>query len=126
MVEQDRVTQRLDQVQPLGQRICLAMREVLQSTGLPTVAALDAGMTAARYELSQDVYSHEETLIGAWRDGRGMKQGEMLFHGDGTFYAEFDVVQPHPTDHRWFVEAVTAWGRGEDIKTELRLLPALS
>ncbi len=47
----------------------------------------------------------------------------MLFHADGSFFAEYDVIRDHPGDPRWFVEAVNAWGRGSDIRSEPRLLP---
>lgn len=79
----------------------------------------------AEFEASRDPYSGEETLCFYWKDRRGHRIGEMKFHGDGSFYAEYDVVQPHPTDPNWFVEGVTAWGRDGAIKSEPKLLPAL-
>jgi len=51
--------------------------------------------------------------------------GNLIAHAGGEFFAEYDVLCVHPNDRRWFVEAVTAWGRPGVIKTELRLLPAL-
>jgi len=35
-------------------------------------------------------------------------------------------VRGNPGNDRWFVEAVIAWGRGEIIRSELRLLPVAS
>jgi len=77
----------------------------------------------ADYVLSRDPASGGDTLVGIWRDAQSHKLGEMLFHSDGSFFAEYDVVRQHPTRKRWFIESVTAWGRGSHIKSELRLLP---
>jgi len=76
----------------------------------------------AGVETSKDPYSGEETVCVCWKDRHGNRLGEIKFHGDGSFYAEYDVVAPHPTDPRWFVEGVTAWGRGDVIKSEAKLL----
>ena len=75
------------------------------------------------YELSNDPASGEDSLVGVWRDAHGRKRGTLLIHADGSFFAEFDVIREHPRDGRWFVEAVTAWGRGAIIRSEPRLLP---
>ena len=77
----------------------------------------------ARYTLQQDPASGDYTLMGTWFDERGARQGSLVFHADGSFFVEHDVVEPHPQKPRWFVEAVNAWGRGDTIKAELRLLP---
>jgi hypothetical protein len=61
-----------------------------------------------------------------WLNAKGHEVGSILFYPDGAFYAEYDVVQPHPQKSQWFVEAITAWGRGDQVKTEARLLPNLS
>ena len=80
----------------------------------------------AEYWLDRDPASGEDSLVGIWRNPQGGKCGELLFHADGTFFAEYDVIRVHPRKPRWFVEAVTAWGRGNTIKSEPRLLPVAS
>jgi hypothetical protein len=60
-----------------------------------------------------------------WRRAQGLKCGELLFHADGSFFAEYDVIHVHARQPRWFVEVVTAWGRGSTLKSEARLLPAI-
>jgi len=77
----------------------------------------------ANYRLERDPASSEFSLVGDWIGERGMKLGTLLFHADGSFFVEQDVVRPHPQRTGWFVEAVNAWGRGEEIKAEARLLP---
>jgi len=55
-----------------------------------------------------------------------MREGELTFHADGTFYAEYDVIRVHPRNGRLFVEAINAWGKGREIKVESRPMPMLS
>lgn len=86
-------------------------------SGLPRYAE-------ARFSTARDPYSGDDTLIAQWLDPHGRTVGGLKFHGDGSFYAEYDVVRPHPRDPRWFVEGVVAWGKGETIKSEPKLLPA--
>lgn len=74
--------------------------------------------------LRKDPFDGAETLFGEWRDKNGQLIGNMQVMENGQVFAEFDVVLPHPSDNRWFIEAVTAWGPITALKTELRLLPA--
>jgi hypothetical protein len=77
----------------------------------------------ANYRLELDPASSEYSLVGDWYNEKGMKLGTLLFHADGSFFVEQDVVRPHPSRCGWFVEAVNAWGKGNQIKAEARLLP---
>lgn len=79
--------------------------------------------TKAEYRLERDPSNGAYSLVGDWLDDRGMKIGSLLFHSDGSFFVEHDVIRPHPTKRRWFVEAVNAWGKDAEIKAEARLLP---
>ena len=76
----------------------------------------------ALYRLERDPSDGSSSLVGVWRDERGLKLGELLFHQDGTFHVEHDVALPHPHRRQCFVEAVSAWGKGQTIKSEPRLL----
>jgi hypothetical protein len=127
MAEWDSVVKaRIEAVRGLGERICESLSLEVRNLGLSSETHPIAAFDDASFELSEDPYSRDETLTGTWRNGRDAKVGSVVFHGDGSFYAEYDLVCAHPRDARWFVEAVTAWGRGEQVKTEARLLPALS
>ncbi|MDX1812845.1 MAG: hypothetical protein R3240_12895 [Gammaproteobacteria bacterium] len=77
------------------------------------------------YSLLKDDFSGEFSLQGVWNNSHGYKQGMLLFHPDGNFFAEYDVVKPHPKKKQWFVEAITVWGKESDIKSEPRLIPAV-
>lgn len=68
-----------------------------------------------------DPFSGEATLVGKWsQDGLG-RRGELTVNGDGSFFAEHDVLV-WQGEH--FVEAVTAWGRPGVMRGEARLLEA--
>lgn len=114
--------QRKQQVHAIGESICEALRQEVFKMGLP-VTCIDPNIDRAEYTLSRDPGSGEDSLIGIWRDHKGHKQGEILFHADGSFYAEYDVISEHPKKPQWFVEAVTAWGRGNNVKSDPKLLP---
>jgi hypothetical protein len=68
--------------------------------------------------------------VGEWLDERGYRIGMLVFHPDGSCFADFDVVRMHPVDARWFVEAVEAWAGAPDgddsaaVRADLRLLAA--
>lgn len=77
----------------------------------------------AVFELIKDPYTGEHNLTCHWYDEpKKQRIGQLQFNSDGTFYAEYDVVKPHPTKTRRFVEGVTAWGKAEQIKSEPKLL----
>lgn len=115
-----------DESRRRAEAVCARLRGEIEKLGIaPERLARLPVYDQAEFETSKDPYSGEETLCGHWRDARGHSIGQMKFHGDGSFYAEFDVVLPHPGDPRWFVEGVTAWGRGDAIKSEAKLLEAL-
>lgn len=118
------VNTSVKQVKELGESACEALLQEVVKNGLP-VGCIDPSMERAHFEVSRDPYDSSYSLIGVWRDERGNKQGEILFHSDGSFFAEYDVISEHPTRPQWFVEAVTAWGNRNLLKTELRLLPAV-
>ena len=80
----------------------------------------------ATFSTAKDTYSGLDSLIGVWKNREGYRIGEIKLHGDGSFYAEYDIALQHPKDVRWFVESVIAWGRDDVIRAEAKLLPALS
>ena len=62
---------------------------------------------------------------GTWRDRHGSRCGSLVINSDGSYFAEYDVLNLHPDKPTWFVEAVTAWGRDGIVKAEPRLLAAV-
>lgn len=116
----------IDSVSLLAQAICTALDQELQKLGFAHGKVVIAAPADAEYWQELDPASGENGLVGVWRNADGHKCGELLFHTDGSFFAEYDVIHVHPGKPRWFVEAVTAWGRGSTIKSEARLLPVVS
>lgn len=62
---------------------------------------------------------------GVWRNALNERVGKLIINSDGSFFAEYDLCVRHPRKPDWFIEAVTAWGRGDQVKAEPRLLPML-
>lgn len=78
----------------------------------------------ASYVLIKDPYTGEQNLSCYWYDGsKTQRIGRLQFNSDGSFYAEYDVIKPHPCKSAWFIEGVTAWGNVDNIKAEAKLLP---
>ena len=76
----------------------------------------------AEFSLVTDPFTQSQDLVGYWYSSAKQRIGQIKFHGDGSFYAEYDVVQPHPNKKQFFVEAINAWGKLDNIKTEAKLL----
>lgn len=62
---------------------------------------------------------------GVWRNDLNERVGKLIINSDGSFFAEYDLCVRHPRKPDWFIEAVTAWGRGDQVKAEARLLPMI-
>ena len=111
---------------PLGEVICTKLAAEIRKLGFAEENVPPFPIYGqASFTLAKDTYSGLDSLIGIWTNGRGDRIGEIKLHGDGSFYAEYDVALSHPGDARWFVEAVIAWGRDDVVKAEAKLLPAL-
>lgn len=120
----DNLQQRWEQVRTLGVDICIALSREVEKTGLSAEKALaTAPWERARFELQRDPASGLSSLVGTWKNAGGQRVGSIIFHCDGSFFAEYDVVEQHPKKSNWFIEAVSAWGKGDVIKSEARLIP---
>ncbi len=104
----------------LAQEIVARMREEVEAVGL-AAGLMDAD--TAQFRLERDTFSGQCSLAGDWLDVMGWKKGLLLFHPDGSFMAEQDVAQTHPSRKGWFIEGVNVWGKDGDLKAELKLLP---
>lgn len=62
---------------------------------------------------------------GRWLNAAAERCGCLSFNSDGSFYAEYDLFCPHPTDARHFIEMVTAWGRADLLRVEVQMIPGL-
>jgi len=114
--------QRWQAIEKLAQQIMQQLGEEVTKLGFDDSVELQAADNA-KFHLSQDPASGSFSLVGQWHNSGGHLQGNLLFHADGSFFVEQDIALPHPKKKRWFVEAVNAWGKGDEIKAEARLLP---
>jgi hypothetical protein len=117
------IAQHRERYRTLTQAVWTALSAEVDRLGFPPGTVAVGLPDAAEYRLERDPATGLDSLVGIWRDARGNKCGTLLIHADGSFFAEYDVIREHPQNDRWFVEAVTAWGRGDIIRSEPRLLP---
>lgn len=113
--------QLIDDRRQLGLEVCRRMTENIVKIGFLSPPA-SPSYDDAQFELTADPYTQSQDLIGYWYKANKQRVGQIRFHGDGSFYAEYDVVQAHPSKPHCFVEAINAWGRDGNIKTEAKLL----
>jgi len=106
-----------------GLKICQRLQEEIAKLGFSVGAVSHYPVYEnASFRLVKDPFTGDFNLAANWYDGKQQRIGSLQFNSDGTCYAEFDVVQPHPKKSRWFVEAVTAWGKMDALKAEAKLL----
>jgi len=117
------VSSRYDALRELAGQIHERLADELWCNGFAPHQVMLLPPSAANYGLQKDSFTGDPALVGYWLDNRGRRRGSLVFHADGSFFVEQDIVQPHPRRPGWFVEAITAWGRALTIQTELRLLP---
>lgn len=115
--------QHIEAKRAFGKSICQRMTENIVRLGFPlhTPIAMPQ-FDQAQFDLVTDPYSQSRDLVGFWYDTRQQRIGQIKFHGDGSFFAEYDIVQPHPSKRLCFVEAINAWGNVDKISTEAKLL----
>lgn len=106
-----------------GTSVCRRISENIAKLGFSVQTRIDLpNYDAAQFSLVTDPYTQSQDLVGHWYDSSQQRIGQIQFHGDGSVYAEYDIVQPHPVKKQYFVEAINAWGQPNNIKTEAKLL----
>ena len=119
------LSQKLVEEQPCMESIWAALQQELIKTGLEDAQTILPGLDLATHFIKQDPFDQSKTLHVVWRDKHGALVGEFQIRDSGAIFAEMDVIRNHPTKSKWFIEGVSAWGKKTDIKTELKLLPAV-
>ena len=106
-----------------GNAICRRISENIAKLGFSLQTNINLPkFEDADFSLVTDPFTQTQDLVGYWYNAGKQRIGQIKFHGDGSFYAEYDVVQPHPSKKRFFVEAINAWGQQDNIKSEAKLL----
>jgi hypothetical protein len=112
-----------EQKRTFGQAICKKIMENIIKLGFSDLLKIKVPIYGeASFNVVTDPYTQSQDLVGYWYDTKLQRIGQLRFHGDGSFYAEYDIVLPHPKKPRCFVEAINAWGNEQNIKTEPKLL----
>jgi len=119
---------QIDAKRAIGINVCQRLRAEIDKLGFAKDESISYPYyDTANFVLTKDPYTGDFNLTGYWYNKRNKQRieriGRLQFNSDGSFYAEYDVVKPHPSKSLWFVEAVTAWGNDDNIKAEARLLP---
>ena len=106
----------------LPEALIAALRQEAAKFGHPLDELAEGALQRAVMRLERDPYSGSVGVLMQWRNSSGRLQGELRLHRDGPSFAEYEILQPHPKRSGFFIEAVTAWGRVGDLRSELRLL----
>jgi hypothetical protein len=116
----------IEKMSHYGKQVCQSMIEAINKLGFSDESIVDLPeFSQATFSLTTDPFTFDDNLTGTWYDQNKHRLGQIQFNSDGSFYAEYDIVKPHPTKKQWFVEGMSAWGNSEVIKTEAKLLPSL-
>ncbi len=111
-------------LEKIAQRVVLALSyEAERFTAIGATPKIE--MSSIQFARVIDPGNQLPGYEGVWRNERNDRCGVMTFNSDNSFYAEYDLFCPHPRDSRWFVEIVTAWGRDETVRSEVKLIPSL-
>ena len=78
------------------------------------------GWDQALFALQRDPYSGEEALLARWKSST--LRGELSVREDGYVYGECDLAVRHPTDPKYWIEAVIVWGLPPRMRSEARLI----
>ncbi|MDO8828096.1 hypothetical protein [Methylophaga sp.] len=123
----DSLADTIDNMKDYGNHVCQTMNEAIDKLGFKDGIVTELPVFShATFSLTTDPYTADDNLTGIWYDKNRQRIGQIQFNSDGSFYAEYDIVQPHPTKNQWFVEGISAWGNRDLIKTEPKLLPSLA
>lgn len=111
-----------DELAEVAERIVTALQtEAARYTeSMPQIA-----LSAINFTRVIDPGNQLPGFEGIWRNDSLARCGILTFNSDGSFYAEYDLFIPHPTDARWFVEMVAAWGRADSLRVEAQMIPSL-
>lgn len=121
MDQNDPLQQRVAAATDSGVALLAALREKLSTLALPGEAITIPEFGAAKFSLEYDKYNGKQTLMASFYPTPRYRAGVLLFHSDGSCFAEYHVMRPHPTKPQWFIESVEAWVSGDEIKTDTRM-----
>lgn len=105
-----------------GRALLAALRDKVGTLDLTGEEVVIPEFESAKFTLEHDLYNGQQTLMGSFYPSQHYRAGFLLFHSDGSCFAEYHVMQLHPSKPKWFIEAVEAWVRNGQIMTDIRLV----
>ncbi|MDR3394052.1 MAG: hypothetical protein P4L70_03535 [Parasulfuritortus sp.] len=112
------------EVEAVAQRLVDALRgeaiKYVTADKLPDIRLVSLAFTQVT-----DPANGQPGYEGIWRNSLNERVGKLIVNSDSSYFAEYDLCVRHPGKPEWFIEAVTAWGRGEQMRAEPRLLPMI-
>lgn len=113
--------QRIAAATDNGVGLLAALRDRIAKLALPGEPVTIPAFEAAKFTLEHDLYNSQKTLMASFYVSPHYRNGVLLFHCDGSCFAEFHVMRTHPTRSSLFIEAVEAWVRDGKIQSDTRL-----
>jgi hypothetical protein len=117
----DQLQQRVAEAKEQGVALLDALRARVSELNLGDVSVDIPSFETATFTLEYDQYNGQQTLMASFYPSQYYRAGFLLFHADGSCFAEYHVMQIHPAKPKWFIEAVEAWVRDGEVKTDTRL-----
>ena len=117
----EQLEQRIAEVTEQGMTLLAALREKVDGLSLGGEQIVIPPFESAKFTLEHDLYNGQQTLMASFYPSQYYRAGFLLFHSDGSCFAEYHVMQLHPSKPKWFIEAVEAWVRDGEIRTDTRL-----
>lgn len=117
----EQLEQRKAAVEQQGSALLSALRDKVMALNLPGNPVTIPDFESATFTLEYDKYNGQQTLMASFYPSPHYRAGVLLFHSDGSCFAEYHVMQLHPAKPQWFVESVEAWISNGEIKTDTRL-----
>jgi len=117
----EQLEQRKAAVAEQGRALLLALRNKVAVFNLPGDLVAIPEFDAAQFTLEHDQYNGQQTLMASFYPSPHYRAGVLLFHSDGSCFAEYHVMQVYPAKPHLFIESVEAWIRDGEIKTDTRL-----
>jgi hypothetical protein len=113
--------QRIAAARADGLALLAALRAKISGLDLPTDTLVIPEFDAAEFSLEYDKYNGEKTLMASFYPRPRYRAGVLLFHSDGSCFAEYHVMCRHPAKPQYFIESVEAWSRDGQVRADLRL-----
>ena len=98
------------------------LRLTLTKAGFTDVESLIPELGSGQTHEEKDPFDQSSVTVVTWYNQSNVKSGQIMLRANNQVYAEIDILKPHPKAPNRFVELVLAWGSGDTLKTELKML----